>query len=380
MKRIRFYYSGLLTLALLLCCVSCSEDRLESVAKDKETLTVTFDIAGIEGITPITRSGDYGDKMNDYIKKLYIFTDTKLTSSSRANESSPFENYKLSEVKNITESRFTLDLSDKYNYAFVFIAYEDDYEKEGMVCDNSNDAPLIEGQKGYSYKNCYIKAVSEIQTDLDLGYPVYEKKQSAHQPFMIYGAGFSLPGFNETGYIHETVILKRQMGAVTFKTSTNETINENVTCKVLTDYYRLYLSQILEASQSGTRNHTNDYFGSQFTPMIYCEFPNGDTDTPGEYTFYLPCTTTRLEIDANHLDEQANYTKDGGQFATLADLQTSISWGSNKYASTTRFPIFPNRRTILTVNKDGNLESVHFTTIDGNNDKIDVEDDWNGIN
>lgn len=128
MKRIRFYYSGLLTLALLLCCVSCSEDRLESVAKDKETLTVTFDIAGIEGITPITRSGDYGDKMNDYIKKLYIFTDTKLTSSSRANESSPFENYKLSEVKNITESRFTLDLSDKYNYAFVFIAYEDDYE------------------------------------------------------------------------------------------------------------------------------------------------------------------------------------------------------------------------------------------------------------
>lgn len=376
MKRIRFYYSGLLTLALLLCCVSCSEDRLESVAKDKETLTVTFDIAGIEGITPITRSGDYGDKMNDYIKKLYIFTDTKPTSSSRANESSPFENYKLSEVKNITESRFTLDLSDKYNYAFVFIAYEDDYAEEGKVYNKSDDAELNEEQTGYSYTNCYIKAVTENSGRF--GYKVYEKKQDAHQPFMIYGAGFSLPGFTETGYIHETVILKRQMGAVTFKTPEGLTINEEVTCTVFTDYYRLYLSQILEASQSGTINHTNDFAGAADGPFIYCSFLNGYTSTPSEYTFYLPCTTTRLEIDANHQDEQANYTRTSEWGAM--NPQTSISWGSNKYASTTRFPIFPNRRTILTVNKDGNLESVHFTTIDGNNDKIDVEDDWNGIN
>lgn len=379
MKRIRFYYSGLLTLALLLCCVSCSEDRLESVAKDKETLTVTFDIAGIEGITPITRSGDYGDKMNDYIKKLYIFTDTKLTSSSRANESSPFENYKLSEVKNITESRFTLDLSIDFNYAFVFIAYEDDYENEGKVYDKSDDAELNEGQTGYSYTNCYIKAVNEKNQN-ESGIPVYEKKQSAHQPFMIYGAGFSLPGFDETGYIHETVILKRQMGAVTFKTPEGEIINEDVTCKVLTDYYRIYLSQILEASQSGTINHVNDFAGAENYPLIYCNFPKGGTDITGEYTYYLPCTTTRLEIDANHQDEQANYTRYSDQWASFVKLQTSISWGSNEYASTTRFPIFPNRRTILTVNKDGNLESVHFTTIDRNNDKIDVEDDWNGIN
>ena len=319
--------------------------------------------------------------MNDYIKKLYIFTDKKPkpTSSSRANESSPFENYILSEVKNITESRFTLDLSIDFNYAFVFIAYEDDYENEGKVYDKSNDAELNEGQTGYSYTNCYIKAVNEDNQN-ESGIPVYEKKQSAHQPFMIYGAGFSLPGFDETGYIHETVILKRQMGAVTFKTPEGETINEDVTCKVLTDYYRIYLSQILEASQSGTINHVNDFAGAEHYPLIRCDFPKGGTNITGEYTYYLPCTTTRLEIDANHQDEQANYTRYSDQWASFVKLQTSISWGSNEYASTTRFPIFPNRRTILTVNKDGNLESVHFTTIDGNNDKIDVEDDWNGIN
>lgn len=373
---------------MLLCSVSCTEDDgLEPVAPDEGTLTVTFDIAGIEGVSPTTRSEGYGDATEDYIKKIYIFREEKNTASTArlgtraGNEgnSSPFAGYTFSEVKEITEARFTLSLNDQYNYAFVFIAYEDDYKEQGEVYVGGNTPPSSIGNTVNAlYTKCFIKAIDEDQSGT--GYKIYSKADNAYQPFMIYGAGFSIAGFNEESYIHETVTFKRQMGAVTFKVPEDTDISGDVTCRVLTDYYRLYLSQILEANQSGTINHESDYAGVGFYPFIDCTFEGGQTETKGEYTFYLPCTTTRSEIDANHQDEQANFTRSASTWQEYVSLETSISWGDTRYASTTRFPIFPNRRTILTVNKDGNLESVHFTTMGGGSgDKIDVEDDWNGV-
>lgn len=384
MKRIK-NYSSLLALMLLLCCVSCSEDNLEPVAEKDGMFTVTFNIAGIDDGSLATRAGEYGDQYADYTTKLYIFSKRKNTegnveddptSEEVQNQDNPFEDYKFLQSEDISNKhQVTLSLESLNNYLFVFIAYETDYAEYGKVWAKSESGTdLNEVSSEDKYTNCFIKAVDENKASTS--FPVYPKADNAKDYFMVYGAGLALPGFDESAYIPETIVLKRQMGAVTFKIPEDIEITSEVTCKVVTDYYRLYLSQILEANQSGTRNHNSDYASSNYYPVISCSFTN--TETNKEYSFYLPCTTTRTSIDSNHADEQANCYSE-----SLWDDYidgTSIEWGDTKYylPMSQRFPIFPNRRTILTLGSDG-LEVSFSSEVEGK-DHIDVEDDWNGIN
>lgn len=388
MKRIK-NYSSLLALMLLLCCVSCSEDNLEPVAEKDGMFTVTFNIAGIDDGSLATRAGEYGDQYADYTTKLYIFSKRKNnveddpTSEEVQSQDNPFADYTFLRSEDVEAARITLSLESDYNYLFAFIACEDDYWKKD---DNpvlysggslTTPSPVKENNE---FINCFIQVVNEDEASTS--FPVYPKAANARDYFMVYGAGLALPGFDESAYIPETIVLKRQMGAVTFKVPEDLEINSDVNCNVLTDYYRLYLSQILESNQSGTRNHANDYTSSTgYYPVISCQFPTGLEDIANEFTFYLPCTTTRNEIDANHQNEQTYYLQEDYWYELVGN--TSIEWdnGNTKYETTQPFPIFPNRRTILTVNKEGNIEYVHFTNIDEKDkDHIDVEDDWNGIN
>ena len=385
MKRIK-NYSSLLALMLLLCCVSCSEDNLEPVAEKDGMFTVTFNIAGIDDGSLATRAGEYGDQYADYTTKLYIFsTDKNMegnveddpTSEEVQSQDNPFADYTFLRSEDVEAARITLSLESDYNYLFAFIACEDDYWKKDdnpvLYFGGSLTTPSPV-KKENEFIDCFIQVVNEDEASTS--FPVYPKAANAKDYFMVYGAGLALPGFDESAYIPETIVLKRQMGAVTFKIPEDIEITSEVTCNVVTDYYRLYLSQILEANQSGTRNHNSDYASSNYYPVISCSFTN--TETNKEYSFYLPCTTTRTSIDSNHADEQANCYSES-QWDGYID-GTSIEWGDTKYylPMSQRFPIFPNRRTILTLGSDG-LEVSFSSEVEGK-DHIDVEDDWNGIN
>lgn len=402
MKNIK-YYINLLSLSLFLCCTSCSEDNIEPLAENNDMFKVTLNIGGLEGVSGTTRAGENSDWREKYTTYMYVFRNKKNpnveddpTDVTVQATSNPFADYMLYSYKGnvktkIENERIELNLHIDYNYLFVFIASESVYENEGKVLvynpEGTGNAEVKENDK---YINCYIQAVDESKWSAvgdGMNVPVYEKASGSDSPFMIYGAGLALPGFQEDeadSYIPETIVLKRQMGAVTFKVPEGTKIDNDVTCSILTDYYRLYLSQIIEANQSGTLNHVQDYasnVGDSYAPVISCTFTAGETDTPGEYTVYLPCTTTHSEVSIDS-EEQANYIRDtGNNWKPYVPqyISTSMKWGNKAYVlSGTCFPVFPNRRTILHLS-NGDDVGVSFTDMDGTSDQIDVEDDWNGM-
>lgn len=401
MKNIK-YYSSLLSLLLFLCCTSCSVDNIEPLAENNDMFKVTLNIGGLEGVSGTTRAGENPDWLNKYTTYMYVFRNKKNpngkddpTDPTVQATSNPFADYTLYSYKGsvktkIENKRIELNLHIDYNYLFVFIAHEEAYENEGKVLFYNPEGTAEEVKENDKYINCYIQAVDEskwMTVGDNMNIPVYEKANGADYPFMIYGAGLALPGFQEDeadSYIPETIVLKRQMGAVTFKTPEGTKIDNDVTCSIMTDYYRMYLSQIIEANQSGTLNHVQDYTsnkGSNLAPVISCTFTGEETDTPGEYTVYLPCTTTHSEVSIDS-EEQANYIRDtdnNWKPNVPQYISTSMKWGNKAYVlSGTRFPVFPNRRTILHLS-NGDVVEVSFTDINGNSDKIDVEDDWIGI-
>lgn len=359
--------SGLLMLLMAAFWMSCSEDTIGTETNGGKLSSVTFHIGGIEGLRTRAANGIENIDFNKYGARLYLFKDTIENSTTDTNN--PYPGFTLDrEPIEITEGYVTIDnlKRTEYNYIYIIVAYEKDYAEEAKVM--SWDAGNYTGNElevnKSLYITCYIAALDENNAPYSL---------QGDDQFMIYGAGGEIASQLDQ-FVPVEVVLTRQMGAVVFSTGAENIESIPASCMITTDYYHLYLSQIIE-TQSGTQNHCSDFASQNSNPEISIEFSGGAfiNDLKG-YMVYLPCTTTKVyeSYEASNIpdNEKINYKNaDPGTTCT-----TSITVQGKTYATNQLFPIYPNRRTILTIG-DGSKITVSFGDDKGN---INQEGDWNG--
>lgn len=372
--------SGLLVVTAFVS--SCSENVVEPIhQQDNDIKTVTFEV-GIDDASITTRAKN-GYEKAEYVASVYVFSKDEFNRVSSRESESAYAGYKLEGSEKLESSLFTWNIKTNKDYLFIFVACEKAYEEDCIVkYAVANEGGNLEDKGnvsvGTEYINCFISVFSN---DAEFTFPLKPNvKKDAYDDFMIYGAAHPINGIIEGNYKPEKIILTRQLGAVTFKAAES---TEKVTCNIVSDYYRLYLSQIAERNSSdySSYSYIGDYASVGYkNPQITKEFPNGGN---GEYTIYLPYTTTHTpeefiaEKDNKQYcwDQRANYYKlpDVSEYGISP---TSINVNGENYSLTldkNRFPIFPNYRTILKVD-DGSGITVSF----GKEGGIDLEDQWNG--
>lgn len=361
--------TGLLMLLMAAFWTSCSEDTIGTETNESKLSSVTFHIGGIEGLRTRAANGIENIDFNKYGARLYLFKDK--IENSTTDTDNPYPGFTLaSDPVEITEGYVTIDNLNRteYNYIYIIVAYEKGYAEEAKVMSWDADSYAsyeLEVDKSL-YTTCYIAALDENNS-----YAPYS--QQGDDKFMIYGAGGEIASQLDQ-FVPVEVVLTRQMGAVVFSTGAEDIERIPASCTITTDYYRLYLSQIIE-TLSGTQNHCSDFASSNANPEISIEFEGGAliNELKG-YMVYLPCTTTKAyeSYEASNIpdNEKINYKNaDPGTTCT-----TSITVQGKTYATNQLFPIYPNRRTILTIG-DGSKITVSFGDDKGN---INQEGDWNG--
>lgn len=405
MRKIRYiqhFLSGTFALLLVALCSACSDNTIgtEEIPESKPA-SISFHINGIDEM-PVTRAGKVSGQniFKKYVVKLCLFAEEKNTGGGPTN---PYPTATLVDgyPKDITTANVTIELPDitTYNYLYTFIACEKAY-KDKLVVQELNpeeeyEAVWRDATSGSLYTNCSILVLDAENQK------TFEKAPEAGDYFMVYGFGEGITTVSDenVSYYPKSIVLTRQMGAVVFSTGN---IAQQAECSVFTEFYRLYLSQMVEKGpqSAGTRNHAhngeygingtdsanpnenpevNPYAYGDYAGMVIgknkCSFTQsftqgttvgtGDQQISG-YVMYLPCTTVRQKDIPEQ--EYANVSFAGGNPAT------SITTGSKTYSTSTKFPIYPNRRTILTIG-DGSTLDVSFSEADSG---INYEDDWNG--
>lgn len=361
--------TGLLMLLMAAFWTSCSEDTIGTETNESKLSSVTFHIGGIEGLRTRAANGIEDIDFNKYGARLYLFKDQ--IKDSQTDPNNPYPGFTLaSDPVEITEGYVTIDNLNRteYNYIYIIVAYEKAYAEEAKVmswdADNYTGNELEADESLYT--TCYIAALDENNSNAPYSLQGDDK-------FMIYGAGGEIVSQLDQ-FVPVEVILTRQMGAVVFSTGAEDIERIPASCTITTDYYRLYLSQIIE-TQSGTQNHCSDFASQNSYPDISIEFSGGAfiNELKG-YMVYLPCTTTKAyeSYEASNIpdNEKINYKYAEPE----ATGTTSITVEGETYATSQLFPIYPNRRTILTIG-DGSKITVSFGDDKGN---INQEGDWNG--
>ncbi len=372
----RVFRHGLLMLMACLAWSSCSEEIVDNGAgkAESETYSVTFHINGLEGQARTRSEGIVDVDFTKYVAKLYLFARENGTTDTKPEN--PFKGFKFignpeeggdkNNPIEIADNGYVTvsNLQSTMSYIYAIVAYEKEYKEnaEVKVLDKSGTfLTSVDLAENSLYTNCYIPALDENK------YIPYDK--AGEDYFMVYGAGGEVHTLLDS-FTPAEIILTRQMGAVAFVSG--ETAKGDVECSVFSDYYRLYLSQMVEPNTHGTRNHCDDYAISNSYPIISQTFTEGNQLSDGsvEYVMYLPCTTTKQFGENIPKDEHANYDK-AGDYGD--ECKTSITINDKTYSTTEPFPIYPNRRTVLTIG-DGSTIRVTF----GEENAIHQEGDWNG--
>lgn len=347
---------------------ACSEDiDGQSSTAESETTSLAINIEGFEtGIQ--TRAGETYNP-DDYLVDMYIFSEQKNSPGTG------FDSYTFESKKEFGTSRLvTLDNLDKdKNYAFIFVGYEPEYKDKAKARSYDSESfcvgPELKGAD--SYTSSYV----EIFDGMDSwGFTnngeicPYEKINEADDEYMIYGAAFDWAATEVPNYTPMSVRLTRQMGAVVFRSQIEHDGSSEIGCNIYTRYYRLYLSQILEPKEKSTTNTNDDYIidESAYIKHTFSAPSRENADGSKDYIIYVPCTTTRSVDELNeYKDEYANQ---------ISGFPTSFTINGQTYTTSVPFPVFPNRRTILTLMSDNQLQ-ISFEDANGG---VSYDDEWNG--
>lgn len=366
-NKYRNYILGSLCFLMAAFCVSCSED-IPGGKEQSGNSTVTFEV-GIDASMMTRATGDYGS-VSDYKTTVYIFTKIRDVDAGvpQPDDKNFYEGFTFYESKELNSALFTYNMQEDKLYLFTFIACEKPYAEKGLgKVVYAGDSALEDIAVGTELTKCFVPVFENSFDNSGEGYfKPYPKEPDAKDDFMIFGAAHQINGMAQGNYKPEKITLTRQLGAVVFKAQAS---TEQVTCKVASDYYRLYLLQML-----GENGYSlfNDYASSAMFPLMCKEF-SGSAD--GIYTFYLPCTTIKTPSTFSpDSDGQANcFTTEGWE--ELVETSITVNGTTYKLDPTVKFPIFPNYKTILTAD-DGSRLDVSFG---GNDGGIDLEDKWNGM-
>lgn len=389
--------------------VSCSEDEMQNDLQNenKGPYTVTFNLSieSGDGLSVSTRSGE-GDServdLSKYLVYVYWFhveAGGSLYDMTLMDENQPelIDETKYSYTK-------TFDEEEKgKRHAYLFLAVPKDKGLDGVIT-NIKDVKMVEGD-GYSFstnsqpittssllKNCYIPFFIDDESE--------EKNNSktefsANRKMEIFGEGSTIALVSS---FTENVVLKRQFGVVRIKANGQDYTGKSVTCKINSDYYRLYLTQMIKvpnADDGGSfakeYESTNDalsddgsIYGGDYFSTTYQADPSvatfvwksesitaSDLDEKGNINIYLPYTTAKAVGNDIPSEEQTNYSYNNQVVPFPSSITFEID--GQKYEYTSQFPIYRNGITPFY------LKGTQMV-IDWENGGIDLDNDnWDGI-
>lgn len=398
-------------LPLFVC--SCTDNNLSDNPgkKDNGEYSITFSLSKSDGdsnFNVTTKSVKGSVITSDYTVVFYLF---------KKNEADEFE---LVQKETVTPPLYTITGLDKtatYNYVFVTTKNENavaldaiDFSSNVGLKPNTVPLPRTQATIGSLLKNCFI---GYIEGD---GIPTYavtsniSEKITINNDLQIYGCGsLFLPGMTSSTPVD--VIMERQFGAVEF-VYTDAQVNDQLTCSFSTDYYRLYLSQMV---RDNNMNYTSENFAdiqaeNSFKKMGINNYTAGDyysalgilkmkatlpiitktvTLNEGENSIriYMPYTTAETagtEVDNIYKANYIRFSGTGGPAsAGIQGVKGSVVLSVTKANGDTRdykregtdapFPIYRNAvTTFTTVGND-------YMQISLGNGGIGLDDDvWDG--
>lgn len=425
----------LLPVCLMLLLGSCADNIAEDVAKSGNTPAtrdVTFALSqiGDSHFDVTTRSN--GTAITDkYVVQLYLF--------KARNGSDGYYDYILERIEPVRVPLFTIrNLETMSLYKIVFLAVPAVQSEALNVIDfasvnmtsggewpiqipTANATPSTTPTNGSLLENCYVSFFDDAANSVpNYGggrtQPVLPETIQAERELEIFGYGSELyPGMTYSTPVN--VLLKRQYGIVEFR-YTDAQPGDKLTCSFSSDYYRLYISQIVQEikansdTQADTEptykldneavfpsnvfdalgHETGDYYSAS------CLFRTNQRGLPvfsktvtlnaGENSIrvYMPFTTVaRVGTEVEDI-YKANFIRtdllDGNGssiYGPYGDIVLKVERGGElvkefKLEATT-FPIYRNGTTVFTTVGETEMR-LTFT----GNGGIDLDDDsWDGI-
>lgn len=278
-------------LSSVLC--ACSDDNWPALPAEDAcggSRSVTFALSrSEEGDFSVATKAQGTLVPGDYAVKFYLFEEN--TESSQ---------YELVKIDDVTGPLYTLEgLNEEGSYKYVFVSTPIvhqavleaiDFSSTEMLSPNAvafsrTKASAAEGNRSI-LENCYISFFDdETKSIPDYGYnaasgETRDETIPVTRDLAIFGCGnYILPGM--TFYTPIRAVMERQFGIVEFRYADAQE-GDILTCSFSSDYYRLYLSQMVKVL-------TNGYMSDNSAPIPGQDIEGTDIlHNPFEYFFSVP--------------------------------------------------------------------------------------------
>ena len=401
---------------------SCSDDELQNdlPKESKEPYTITFNLSieSGDGLSVSTRSGEDGVERIDLTKYLvYVYwfhgdaEDNDMGNMTLMDKQPEL----IGETKYFYSKTFEgEEVGKRHAYLFLAVPKDKGLDKVIQMSNMKDFGPVYSNGYGHGYfttssqamsessllKNCYILFFED-----DISEATNDTEFSANRKLEIFGEGCTLlPDYHS---FTEDVVLKRQFGIVRIKANSRDFTGKAVTCKINSDYYRLYLTQMIKVangtqpetfskeyvstneaeSQDGAdMGYTGDYFSNTYmysdensnyvTASLIWKKDNvtaEDLGEEGNIDIYLPYTTATSVGTTPSSEEQTNYSY--YQIGALSTPSLTLEIEGEKYEYTNQFPIYRNGITPFYIK--GTQMVIDWGDSDSG---INLDnDDWDGI-
>lgn len=411
-----------LSACLLLATSSCSDDKLpesspEKSEKGERSVTFAISKSEDEGFDVSTKTK--GTVVTDsYVVEFYLF---------KQNASS---NYELIQKEKVVTPLYTIeDLELEGSYKYVFVATSlanasalDAIDFSSVQMDPNTffvtlPSKLATPTDKNRLENCYLSFFDNRQNSI----PNYGTESSTdpetitvQKDLDIFGCGALIqPGMTYNTPVN--VVMERQFGVVEFR-YTDARAGDKLTCSFSSDYYRLYLSQLVRTAKEWyyvsdnsalfpagifeltglTAYSQGDYYSASSTFKtgfgLLPVFTKSKILSGGENSIqvYVPYTTAEAVGTSVADIYKANYVRT--EFTDISGLPTKGPKGTitlkverngtvlNTYSlPDSPFPIYQNGKTVFTTVGNDYFQ-VNFGPASGtSSDGIHLDPDgWHG--
>lgn len=379
-------------LLLLLPFISCQKENEWDLVNEEGTTSVTFQLNGLDNSdfsVSVTRAAEtiIPVDFSQYAVRFYLFEEK---GTDRRGDRA----YVLKKSSDITEPTFTMEgLTANTNYKYVFIATpkvgKNETELTALLTprdfgdfnpDNPSNTLQNITQDKSLISNSYLPMVKTEAFNYSAA--TAEALESSD----IYTEGFDL----STSFTFHTpigIVLKKQVGMVEFRIKLTQG-EHNLSCSIPSDFYRLYLSQIVRVdmkSEYTSINHASvrndsyadftdyisgDYYSelaSQLWGSSLLSFTKQQTVTvtnADEYTYfriYMPYTTAVSVGTAVSDGQKANYNR-----ASKAAGTMTLTIDGKNYTYGNAFPIYRNAKTYFYIQGDKLVADFEGINLDDN--------------
>lgn len=350
-------------LLLMFLIVSC-EKEVSIPQENEEPHTVTFNLSGVETSFSSSFTKASGKPSIDFAKfdvMFYLFKQVNAT-----------DDYQLVGMKPITESIFEMTVEKDVSYKYVVAAAK----KTGTVPN-----PLVVAKDFYnSYTEVESASVAAASLLNNCFFDICGDRtyQGGEEVPMNVNPEIFADGFNlVTSFDFHTpvdIVLRRQVGAVEFKLTGLTPGEHTFKCSIPSDYYRLYLSQIVRedatkdySSQNSGVNSlleeygvdAGDYYGkitnanSGSDLLFFTKEEIVTTSDNYNFYIYMPYTIASAGISTTSLYYGGN--ANGSEGLNMSGNLTLIVDGTS-HSYDKPFPIYRNKKSYFLLKGDSELE------------------------